>query len=72
MGYGTISLAGGIIELIARGIIALVTRYFGQFRTICIGYPLAWLFAGIFFIIVYFHVIGRINPEKNNAQQNCS
>ena len=72
MGYGTISLAGGIIELIARGIIALVTRYFGQFRTICIGYPLAWLFAGIFFIIVYFHVIGRTNPEKNTARQNCS
>ena len=46
MGHGTVSLTGGIIELAARAVIAAVTIYSGRFAVVCLGYPLAWLFAG--------------------------
>lgn len=69
MGYGTISLVGGIIELAARSIIALITMYSRQFYTICMGYPLAWLFAGIFFILIYFRIIDKTTPDKKSSRQ---
>ena len=63
MGHGTVSLTGGIIELAARAVIAAVTIYSGRFAVVCLGYPLAWLFAGIFFIIVYFRVIKTVTSN---------
>lgn len=59
MGHGVISLAGGIIELFVRVIISLITIHYGSFQMICMGYPLAWLFAGIFFIIIYIRIIRK-------------
>ena len=56
MGRGMVSLAGGIIELLVRGIVSLVTIHYGSFQIICMGYPLAWLFASIFFIIIYLRM----------------
>lgn len=57
MGHGTVSLTGGVIELAARAVVAAVTIYSGKFAVVCLGYPLAWLFAGIFFIVVYFRIM---------------
>lgn len=56
MGYGTVSLTGGFLELIARGAVAGVTVYTRSFFCVCMGYPVAWLLADIFFICFYYLV----------------
>lgn len=60
MGYGVISLAGGMIELIARSIVAAVTMYYPFFAVVCLGYPAAWLLAAIFFVIVYYFIMKKL------------
>lgn len=60
MGYGVISLAGGMIELIARSIVAAVTMYYPLFAVVCLGYPAAWLLAAIFFVIVYYFIMKKL------------
>ena len=56
MGYGVISLAGGVVELISRSIVAAVTMHYRSFFTVCMGYSVAWLFASIFFAAVYYFI----------------
>lgn len=59
MGYGTVSLIGGIVELIARSIVAIITTHYQTFFIICMGYPAAWLFAAIFFVITYYIIMSK-------------
>lgn len=59
MGYGVISMAGGMIELIARSVVAAVTMRYRSFAGVCMGYPAAWLLAAIFFVIVYHVMIKK-------------
>jgi len=59
MGYGIISLAGGILELIARTFVAFITMRFEAFWIVCTGYPAAWVFAAVFFIVVYLVVMRK-------------
>lgn len=56
MGFASISLIGGIVELIARTIVAFITMHYKTFGGICLGYPAAWLFASLFFIVVYCNI----------------
>ncbi|MGN1099023.1 MAG: MATE family efflux transporter [Christensenellales bacterium] len=60
MGFGVVSLAGGVIELIARSVVAFVTMRYQSFAGICMGYPVAWLFAAIFFLIVYYVIMKKL------------
>lgn len=60
MGHGAVSLTGGVLELAGRAIVAGMTMYLGKFWCICLGYPLAWLFAAVFFIGVYWNVMKKI------------
>lgn len=61
MGYGVASLAGGVVELIARSIVAAVSLHCGTFLVVCMAYPAAWLFAAIFFAGMYRRVLK--NPD---------
>lgn len=64
MGGGMISLAGGVLELAARIVIALVTLHFRTFFSVCLGYPASWLLAAIFFMAVYLvYVKKQMNLE---------
>ena len=60
MGHGAVSLTGGVLELAGRAIVAGMTMYLGKFWCICLGYPLAWLFAAVFFIGVYWKVMKKM------------
>ena len=59
LGYGTISMLGGVVELLARGAVAVAAIGFGEFWVACTGYPIAWLSASVLFVIVYAVVIRR-------------
>lgn len=56
MGHGTVSLTGGLMELLARGLVALLTVQTSSFFCVCMGYPIAWLLADIFFVSFYYFV----------------
>lgn len=56
MGFASISLIGGVVELIARTIVSLITMHYKTFGGICLGYPAAWLFASLFFIAIYCNI----------------
>ena len=59
MGYGIVSVIGGIIELFSRIFIAALTAYFHTFPIVCLGYPTAWLFSTLFFILLYLHIMKK-------------
>ncbi|MGN0995215.1 MAG: MATE family efflux transporter [Butyricicoccus sp.] len=59
MGYGVVSLAGGIVELIARSIVAGAAIHYRTFFAVCMGYPAAWLLAAVLFVIVYQIIMNK-------------
>lgn len=66
LGYGIYSLAGGLIELVGRGVVSLV--FIGRFgyTAACLASPVAWVLAGILFIGIFvriFRNIAKRNPE---------
>lgn len=65
MGYAFISLIGGIVELAARSIVALITMRYKTFWGVCMGYPVAWLFAAIFFVATYCIIYKKIYSGRN-------
>lgn len=65
MGYAFISLIGGIVELAARSIVALITMRYKTFWGVCMGYPVAWLFAAIFFAATYCIIYKKIYNGRN-------
>lgn len=69
MGYGPIALLGGIVELIARSIVAAITMQYRTFFYVCMGYPTAWLFASIFFVVVYSITVRRQESFQQNSDE---
>lgn len=59
MGYGLLPMTAGIAELIGRSIAALVASHFGSYTGICFASPLAWMFASILLLIMYFHIMKK-------------
>ena len=66
IGYGWISVFGGVIELAARSTVAAVSARTSSFAVICLGYPVSWITAGTFFVIVYCRGI-RILERKDRS-----
>lgn len=63
MGYGPLSMIGGVIELIARAGAAVIVARYRSFFLACLGTPAAWLFAFLFFYVAY----GRIMRRKEGG-----
>ncbi|MBO4980532.1 MAG: MATE family efflux transporter [Lachnospiraceae bacterium] len=56
MGFPTFAILAGVFEMIARAIAGfLLVPVFG-FLGVCLGSPIAWVFADAFLIPAYFHV----------------
>ena len=55
MGFGTITLFAGLMELVARSLIGLAFVPLYGFTAVCFSAPLAWLLADLFLIPAYFH-----------------
>jgi len=56
-------LCGGIIELAARAVIALIAQKRMSFSLVCLANPLAWFTAGSFLVICYLVIMKRRYPE---------
>ena len=56
MGFSKFAILAGVLEMIARSLVAfLLVPRFG-FTGTCLGNPVAWIFADAFLIPAYFHV----------------
>lgn len=64
MGYGILPMTAGIVELASRGVVAVIAARHRSFVGVCMASPTAWLFAGIFLLVVYYYII-RQQSQKN-------
>lgn len=66
-GYGFLPMMGGVVELIARLVCAVLAMKTLNFIMACFCDPAAWLAAGIFTAISYLIVIKQIQKNMKNA-----
>ncbi|MFG6330662.1 MAG: MATE family efflux transporter [Lachnospiraceae bacterium] len=60
MGFSVFAIISGVMEMIARILVAVLSaRYFG-FAGICLAHPTAWLFADLFLIPAFFYCRRRV------------
>lgn len=65
MGFSVFAIISGVMEMIARSLVALViARHFG-FAGICFAHPAAWVFADAFLIPAFFYCRRKI--EKSGS-----
>jgi len=58
-GFGFMPMMGGVVELAARSVAALIAVYLKSFTGICLGNVAAWVTAAVFLAIAYWRLIGR-------------
>ena len=63
IGYGWISVFGGIIELLSRSAVAAIAAKTSSFAVICLGYPVSWITATVFFVIVYCYGMRKLERK---------
>lgn len=56
MGFSTFAILAGVLEMIARSMVAFILVPKIGFIGTCLGDPMAWIFADLFLIPAYFHV----------------
>lgn len=59
MGYGLMPMVGGVAELAARAVVAVIASGIGSYAGICTANPIAWVAANIPLIIAYFVILKR-------------
>ncbi len=66
-GYGFLPMMGGVVELAARWICAMVAMNTLNYTVACFCDPAAWLAAGLFTMASYFFVLGRMKKSLYNS-----
>ena len=66
MGFASFAILAGVFEMIARSLAALVLVPAIGFTGVCLGSPIAWIFADAFLIPAYFHVKKVLKKRKMN------
>lgn len=71
MGFPTFAILAGVFEMAARALAGFVLVPLIGFTGVCLGSPIAWIFADIFLIPAYFHVrkvLGRKLGEQSPVE----
>lgn len=63
-GFSFMAMAGGIVELISRAIIASIASAKMSFLGVCAADPLTWLVTGIYFWIAYAFTLKKMYRDK--------
>ena len=63
MGYSNFAVFGGALELLGRGSMGIYFVPAFGFAAVCFASPLAWVFADLFFIPMYFILLRRIKRK---------
>lgn len=67
MGYSALAICAGIVEMIARSIVAIlfVPRY--GFDAVCVAAPIAWVMADAFLIPAFFWCFARLKADTGDG-----
>lgn len=57
MGYGVLPMMAGVAELLGRGSTAMVAAMKKSYFGTCMASPVAWIFASVLLIFMYFYVM---------------
>ncbi len=66
MGYGMIPMIGGVIELIARVIVAVIAGQKGSYLGICMASPTAWIAAAVYLVAAYLVLMSQGHGKEKN------
>lgn len=72
MGFSRFAILAGVLEMIARTLVAFVLVPRLGFLGTCLGDPVAWIFADAFLIPAYFHVMKVLRKRLNYEQETDS
>lgn len=69
MGYSTLTMIGGAIELVMRALAAFVLAAAFGYIGVCLSNPAAWIGADLFFIPAYCYLLNKRLREMQAAPQ---
>lgn len=67
MGFPAFAILAGVFEMIARSLAGIFLVPVIGYMGVCLGSPIAWLFADAFLIPAYIHVRKVLEKRKNGA-----
>lgn len=67
MGFSRLAILAGVFEMIARAATAFGLVPVLGFLGVCLGNPMAWIFADIFLIPAYFYCVRKLRRQMNLA-----
>lgn len=70
MGFPKFAILAGVLEMIARILVAYILVPRIGFIGTCLGDPVAWIFADFFLIPAYFHVM-KVLRKRLSTKENC-
>lgn len=63
MGFSMFAVLAGVMEMIARGLVAVTLVPVFGFAGACLASPVAWIFADLFLIPAFFHVKKKLQTQ---------
>lgn len=69
MGFSRFAILAGVLEMIARSLVAFTLVPVIGFLGTCLGDPTAWVFADAFLIPAYFHVMKVLRRRLDNGEE---
>jgi len=67
-GFGFIPMMGGVVELVSRGVAAVVAARMLSYVGVCLANGAAWFCAGVFLWIAYYPIMNRMCRERSAAE----
>ena len=64
MGFGLAAMMGGVAELVGRGVVATIASGYKSYWGICMASPVAWILAGVLFLVMYWMIMRRLKKSK--------
>lgn len=64
-GYGFLPMMGGVVELVCRGVVAVIAAHFLSYAGVCSANASAWCVTGIFLWVSYRFVLRKVDRGKS-------
>lgn len=68
-GFGFLPMMGGVVELVARAVVAFVAAAYLSYAGVCCANVAAWLTTGIFLWICYKYLMKKMRRDKEKHLQ---
>ncbi len=65
MGYAPLAMTSGVMEMIARSLVAFCMVGLWGFNAVCFSNPIAWIFADVFLLPTYYAISKRLRNRQS-------